>query len=105
MTDLSEIACGAFSPLIGAELVLEREDGSTLVTKVASATEYPKSTPPDARRTAFSVILHAPETCTDGEGNYTLVHPDLGRVGPVFVVRIHPAAIAPTEASFQIAFN
>lgn len=106
MTDIAALSCDRFHPLVGADIALVDDAGTVvLAATLASATEHPRSTAPDAPRTAFSLVLTAPEPCAVTGGHYRLAHASFGILGPVNIVRVFPGRLDTSKATFEIAFN
>lgn len=106
MTDIACLSCDRFHPLVGADIALVDDAGAVVLTaKLRSATEHLRATAPDAPRTAFSLVLTAPEPCAVTGGHLRLAHTQLGIIGPVNIVRVFPGRLDTREAAFEICFN
>lgn len=103
MTDISLLSCDAFASLVGSALAFTAEDGSTFEATLDAASERPRSTPKGAPRTAFSLLFTAPAAID--HGHYTVTHPDLGPIGPLYVARVIPAVLGQEEAALEICFG
>jgi len=105
MADISTLAIDAFQPLVNTEIVLTDDLGRSLAVTVASVTAGPRSTAPDARRAAFSVQFTVPLPCDADSGDYTVLHPTLGLIGPLRITRIVPGTLTQNLAAFQLILN
>lgn len=105
MSDLKSLCCDQFSPLTGSNLVMTDAEGAALEVTVQGTTIHPHGSVRGAIRQSFSVFMRAPEPCAWGSGHYTLTHPELGAIGPVYVVRIVSDEPPGVAAAFQLGFN
>jgi hypothetical protein len=105
---LDTLRASAFTEQLGASFTLESAELSAIPLTLASCIEHPRATIRGAPRTAFCLIF---ERAADGApragGLFTLVHPALGRIGPLYVERVLPggSAVGRNSAAFQIVFN
>lgn len=106
MSDLATLSTDVFAPHLGTGFTLEAEDGVTVSVKLVRCPEHPHATKRGSPRTAFSLFLECPATEAPpfSDGSFTLVHPELGRIGPMRVGRVL-SIDDPSQAVFQIVFN
>jgi hypothetical protein len=103
--DIRTLTSALFQPHVGTEATMEAPDGGAIPVRIAKVEDLPRSTPPDAPRLSFHVILESPEPCPFGRGDFTLVHSGWGRLGPVYVERIFPGTMASDKAVFELTFG
>ncbi|MCG5239454.1 DUF6916 family protein [Azospirillum doebereinerae] len=107
MTDLRSLSSADFTPHLNSVFTLVSEEGLEIAATLVVSTEYPRNTMRGAARTAFDLILECP---ADGVphfngASFTITHPVMGSVGPLYVERVVSAASGPDVARFQIIFN
>ncbi|MBK1840761.1 hypothetical protein JHL17_25485 [Azospirillum sp. YIM B02556] len=107
MTELRTLSSADFTPHLNSVFTLVSEEGLEIAATLVVSTEYPRNTMRGAARTAFDLILECP---VDGVphfngASFTITHPVMGSVGPLYVERVASAASGPDVARFQIIFN
>ncbi len=107
MTDLRTLSAADFAPHLNSVFTLVSEEGLEITATLLVCTEHPRNTMRGAVRTAFDLILECPaEGLPHFNGaSFTVAHPMMGSIGPVYVERIASAASGPDVARFQIIFN
>jgi hypothetical protein len=103
--NIRTLTSAPFRPHIGTEVALETADAQVVRARLVKVEDLPRSTPPDAARLSFHLILEAPEPCPLGRGDFTLVHPGWGRLGPLYVERIFPGSLTCDRAVFEVTFG
>ena len=103
--DIARLTSAPFAPALDQEVTLEAADGRTLAATLTKVEDLPRSTPPDAPRTSFHLILKTPEPCPFGSGQYVLRHPAWGSVGPVHAERIFAGSLQSPLACFEVTFS
>ena len=107
MSELHTLSADIFAPHLGSGFVLEAEDGTAIAVTLAQCLENPRGTLRGTPRTAFSLYLECPSNDVSpfSGGHFVLAHPVIGRIGPVYVGRIHPGNASQDVAVFQVIFN
>lgn len=107
MTDLRTLSAADFAPHLNSVFTLVSEEGLEIAVTLTSCQENPRNTMRGTLRTAFDLILECPvEGVPHFNGaSFTVTHPVMGSVGPVYVERVISAAAGPSVARFQIIFN
>lgn len=107
MTDLRTLSAADFAPHLNSVFTLVSDEGLEIAAPLLVCTEHPRNTMRGAVRTAFDLILECPaEGVPHFNGApFTVTHPVMGSIGPVYVERVAPAASGPDVARFQIVFN
>jgi len=107
VTDLRTLSAADFVPHLNSVFTLVSEEGLEIVVTLLVCTEHPRNTMRGSLRTAFDLILEGPaEGVPHFNGaSFTVTHPVMGSVGPLYVERIASAASGPDVARFQIIFN
>jgi len=103
--DLSTLSVDLFEARIGSGFLLAGPDGLGIEATLVKCPTHPRATMPGAARTAFSLILSAPnERTPDFNGGCFIVHhAQMAPFGPVHVERIMSGT--PGTAMLQIIFN
>ena len=103
--DIATLTSEPFKTLVDQEVTMEAVDGRAVTARLTKVEELPRSTPPDAPRTSFHLILKVPEPCPFATGYFTLSHPDLGHLGPLHKERIFPGSMNSPLACFEVTFS
>jgi hypothetical protein len=103
---LADVEASDFAQHVGDTFSFELNGVAVFEGKLSSCVENPRGTMKGAKRTAFSITFDRDAAgAPDAGGSLVVVHPTLGRLGPVYVERIHPAELGWSTAVFQIVFN
>lgn len=107
MSDLRALSAAVFAPHLNSVFTMVSEEGLEIAATLVVCTEHPRNTMRGSVRTAFDLQLECPveEVPHFNGAPFTITHPVVGSVGPVYVERIHSAASGSTVARFQIIFN
>jgi len=109
LSDPHPLSAAVFAPHVGSGFTLEpAEGGAALSVTLTACVENPHGAMRSAARKAFSLYLECPVDQAEpsfSDGSLTLRHPELGTIGPLFVVRIMPGSSGRDVAVYQIVFN
>lgn len=107
MSDLRALSATVFAPHLDTVFTMVSEEGLEIQATLAACTEHPRGTMRGTLRTAFDLVLQCPaEGAPHFNGaHFTISHPAIEAIGPVYVERINPASAGPGTAVFQVIFN
>lgn len=107
MSNLRTLSSADFAPHLNTIFTLVSEEGLEIAATLVSCTEYPRNTMRGAVRTAFDLILERPVEGVPyfNGASFTITHPVMGSIGPLYVERVASAAAGSDVARFQIIFN
>lgn len=107
MTDLRTLSVADFAPHLNTVFTMVAEEGVEIAVTLTSCQENPRNTMRGTLRTAFDLQLECPaEGVPHFNGaSFTVTHPVIGSIGPVYVERVLSASSGPAVARFQIIFN
>ncbi|WP_320198993.1 DUF6916 family protein [Agrobacterium sp. rho-13.3] len=103
--DIQLLSADIFLPHMGSDFSL-LSDGEVFMTlTLADCRMYPRGTKPGTARTAFTMLLEAPESHVPlgNHGSFIIRHEVLGEFGPVHVGRV--ISTRPDVAVLEIIFN
>ncbi len=107
MTELRALSAAAFTPHLNSIFTMVSEEGLEIAATLVTCTESPRGTMRGSLRTAFDLILDCPAEGVPyfNGAPFTITHPVMGSIGPLYVERIVSASAGFAVARFQIIFN